>query len=66
MEKLAHVSEATAGKLVELQPGESSLNGPVVNEDVWHGLDKAFKYKCSQPHWGEKRKKRHEKREERS
>lgn len=57
MEKLAHISEATIGKLVELQPGESSLDGPVVQENVWLGLDKAFNHKCSQPGWGENRKK---------
>lgn len=58
MEKLAHISEATVGKLVELQPGKSGLDGPVVHKNVWFGLDKAFNHKCSQPGWGENRKKK--------
>lgn len=57
MEKLAHISEATIGKLVELQPGESSLDGPVVQENVWLGLNKAFNHKCSQPAVGERTEK---------
>lgn len=54
---MAHISEATIGKLVELQPGESSLDGPVVQENVWLGLDKAFNHKCSQPAVGERTEK---------
>lgn len=42
---------------MELQPIESSLNAPVVQENVWLGLGKAFDHKCSQPDWGESRKK---------
>lgn len=57
MEKLAHISEATIGQLVELQPGESHMDGPVVQKNVWLGLHKAFNHKCSQPGWGENIKK---------
>jgi len=57
VEKLAHIPEAAIRKLVELQPIESSLNAPVVQENVWLGLGKAFDHKCSQPDWGESRKK---------
>lgn len=49
VEKLSHIFEATTGKLVELQPGESSLDNPVVQVNVWLGLDKAFNHKCRQP-----------------
>lgn len=42
---------------MELQPGESGFDGSVVQENVWLGLDKAFNHKCSQPGWGENRKK---------
>lgn len=57
VEKLAHICEAAIRKLVEFQPIESSLDASVVQENVWLGLDKAFDHKCSQPDWGESRKK---------
>lgn len=49
VEKLSHIFEATTGKLVEFQPGESSLDNPVVQVNVRLGLDKAFNNKRSQP-----------------
>lgn len=56
VKKLAHISEAPIRKLVELQPVESSLDAPIVQENVWLGLDKAFDHKWSQPGWRENRK----------
>lgn len=61
VEKLSHIFEAAIGKLVEFQPGESSLDNLVVQVNVRLGLGKAFHHKCSEPDWGEQ-KKRHERR----